>query len=169
MGGLSIVNLVWWGIGGAAVLVGLGQLALALAGPRERRGTAVIGVLVVLVGGLAFAMPFFGEGDAPPARPRPDATGTTPATGLTPWTGVAFGNLMEALPRESFRLEALLAEIISRLDAGTLSDADLAALYAGLFRATELVRLGLVEASNSALECADRLFSGSEPWMSDRF
>jgi len=54
---------------------------------------------------------------------------------------------------------------------GTLqaSIGGLASLYAGLFRATELVRLGLVEASNSALECADRLFSGPEPWMNDRF
>jgi predicted acetyltransferase len=54
---------------------------------------------------------------------------------------------------------------------GTLraSIGGLASLYAGFFRATELVRLGLVEASNSALECSDRLFSGPEPWMSDRF
>lgn len=45
----------------------------------------------------------------------------------------------------------------------------LAPLYAGLFRAPELARLGFVEGTDATLAIADRLFSGPEPWMSDQF
>lgn len=45
----------------------------------------------------------------------------------------------------------------------------LAPLYAALFRATDLARLGLVEGTDVALAGAEQVFAGGEPWMSDRF
>ncbi len=45
----------------------------------------------------------------------------------------------------------------------------LAPLYTGLFTPDQLQLTGQIEASDSALSVATQLFSGSEPWMSDRF
>ncbi len=45
----------------------------------------------------------------------------------------------------------------------------LAPLFTGYARATTLGRLGLIDGPPEALAAAERLFSGPEPWMSDRF
>jgi predicted acetyltransferase len=45
----------------------------------------------------------------------------------------------------------------------------LAPLYTGLFTPDQLQLTGQIEATDSALSVATQLFSGSEPWMSDRF
>ncbi|MFN8549563.1 MAG: GNAT family N-acetyltransferase [Candidatus Eisenbacteria bacterium] len=45
----------------------------------------------------------------------------------------------------------------------------LAPLYSGLFGARQLASLGWVEGEGTALDVAERLFAGSEPWMSEGF
>lgn len=45
----------------------------------------------------------------------------------------------------------------------------LAPLYTGLFTALQLQQMGQIKATNEALAVATQLFSGSQPWMSDKF
>lgn len=45
----------------------------------------------------------------------------------------------------------------------------LAPLYTGLFSASQLQRLGYVEANERSLSLATQFFAGSEPWMPDKF
>lgn len=45
----------------------------------------------------------------------------------------------------------------------------LAPLYTGLFTPDQLKLTGQIEASEAAISVATQLFTGSEPWMSDRF
>jgi predicted acetyltransferase len=45
----------------------------------------------------------------------------------------------------------------------------LAPLYTGLFTPHQLQLTAQIEASDAALSIATQLFSGSEPWMSDKF
>lgn len=51
-----------------------------------------------------------------------------------------------------------------QLDVGTL-----APLYTGLFTPHQLQLIGKLEASTTTLAVATQLFSGSQPWMSDKF
>lgn len=45
----------------------------------------------------------------------------------------------------------------------------LAPLYTGLFTAFQLQQMGQIKATHEALAIATQLFSGSQPWMSDKF
>lgn len=45
----------------------------------------------------------------------------------------------------------------------------LAPLYTGLFTAQQLQQMGQIKATQEALATATQLFSGSQPWMSDKF
>ncbi|MGB5960988.1 MAG: GNAT family N-acetyltransferase [Coleofasciculaceae cyanobacterium] len=45
----------------------------------------------------------------------------------------------------------------------------LAPLYTGLFTALQLQQMGQIKATHEALAIATQLFSGSQPWMSDKF
>lgn len=45
----------------------------------------------------------------------------------------------------------------------------LAPLYTGLFTAPQLQQMGQIKATHEALAIATQLFSGSQPWMSDKF
>jgi len=45
----------------------------------------------------------------------------------------------------------------------------LAPLYTGLFTAHQLQQMGQIKATHEALAIARQLFSGSQPWMSDKF
>lgn len=45
----------------------------------------------------------------------------------------------------------------------------LAPLYTGLFTARQLQQIGQIKATHEALAIATQLFSGSQPWMSDKF
>ncbi|MCZ7632494.1 MAG: GNAT family N-acetyltransferase [Phycisphaerales bacterium] len=50
-----------------------------------------------------------------------------------------------------------------------LSIRGLAAMYAGLYSASQTVALGLAEGDAGALAAADAIFATNTPWMSDRF
>jgi predicted acetyltransferase len=45
----------------------------------------------------------------------------------------------------------------------------LAPLYTGLFTAQELQQMGQIKATDRAITVATQLFTGSQPWMSDKF
>ncbi|MHC5024711.1 MAG: hypothetical protein ACYTGG_12535, partial [Planctomycetota bacterium] len=126
MAGLTAVNLVWWLVGGGAAAIGVAQIASALGGPRERRSSAVIGVLLVLLGGLALLMPVFGTGSPPPGRGG--AIDDDGSRDITAWSETAFADLLDALPRETFKLDVLQSEIIARLHDGEVNDTEVHAL-----------------------------------------